>query len=211
MAHYEGKYHEFVHGNLIKIPNYYLFRAKYSKKNYLKYLKGKILEFGSGLSQNIFLIKDTAEGIDVSDFSIDFSKKKGIKVTKDIKKLKANSFDSVLSIHCLEHLENPFDYIKEFYRVLKPSGRLLIVLPTQTKNKPTKNFKPNIGKHLYGWNFNHINELLNSAKFKIKLNKFNYAYGFSFFYKFSFPLANSLIQLFGKIRNKKEMIILVEK
>ena len=83
--------------------------------------------------------------------------------------------------------------------------------PKHSKNKPTKNFKPNIGKHLYGWNFNHINELLNSAKFKIKLNKFNYAYGFSFFYKFSFPLANSLIQLFGKIRNKKEMIILVEK
>ena len=84
MPHYEDKYHGFVHKNLLENSQYYQFRAKYASKIYWKYLKGKVLEFGAGLGQNIFLHKDTAEGVDVSDFSIDFCKKKGIKVTKNI-------------------------------------------------------------------------------------------------------------------------------
>src|SRR3989338_8230297 len=138
MPHYEDKYHGFVHKNLLENSQYYQFKKKYASKIYLKYLKGKVLEFGAGLGQNIFLHKDTAEGVDVSDFSIDFCKKKGIKVTKNIKKIKDNTFDSILSVHCLEHLENPSGTLKELYRILKPSGRLLLVLPVSGKNKPFK-------------------------------------------------------------------------
>jgi SAM-dependent methyltransferase len=209
MSHYERNYHEIVHKNLIKNPRYYSFRARYASKTYWKYLQGKVLEFGSGLGQNIFLNKERAEGIDISDFSIEFAKKKDVKTTKDITKIKANTFDSVFSVHCLEHLENPFSFIKEFHRILKPNGKLLLVLPVSTKNLPEKNFKPNIGKHLYGWNFSHINELLNLANFKIKLNKFNYASGYSIFYKSKFSF--SLIKILGYLRNKKEMIVLAEK
>ncbi len=211
MKHYEEKYHNFVHKNLINNSEYYLFRAKYSDKMYWKYLRGKVLEFGSGLGQNIFLHKDVSQGVDISEFSIEFSKKKGINTINDIKKIKSNSFDSVLTVHCLEHLEDPFSYIKEFNRILKPSGKLLIVLPDPGKNKPSENFKPNVGKHFHGWNFNHINELLHHAEFKIKLNKFNYSYGFSLFYKLPFNLALIIIKYSGMLRNKKEMIVLAEK
>ena len=208
---YEEEYHEIVHLNLLKNTRYYHFRAKYAKEIYLKHLNGRILEFGSGLGQNIFLNKDRAEGLEISDFSINFSKKNGIKVTKSIEKLKSNFFDSVISVHSLEHLENPSYYLKEFHRVLKPSGKLLIVLPNQFKNKPIKGFKPDIGKHLYSWNFNSINELLNHNKFKIVLNKFNYAYGFSVFYRLPFKIAVLFIKLSAIIRNNKEMMILAQK
>lgn len=211
MPHYEQKYHSTVHKNLMNNFRYYLFRAKYADKIYWRYLRGKVLEFGSGLGQNIFLHKDKAQGIEISDFSIDFSKTKGIKVTKDIKKIKSESFDSILSVHCLEHLENPSFYLKEFHRILKPSGRLLIVSPTAGKNRPIKNFVPNIGKHIYHWNFNHLNELLHLMNFQIRLNKFNYAHGYSVFYKFKFPFALKLIKLLGYLKKKKEMIILAEK
>lgn len=208
---YEEEYHEKVHSNLLKNPRYYNFRARYAKATYLKHLNGKILEFGSGLGQNIFLYRDKAEGLEISDFSINFSKKKGIKVTKSIEKLKPNSFDSIISIHSLEHLENPSYYLKEFYRILKPSGKLLIVLPNQFKNKPVKEFASDIGKHFYTWNFNSINELLNHNNFRILLNKFNYAYGFSIFYKLPFKLAILFLKLSALIINKKEMVVLAQK
>ncbi len=208
---YEEGYHKIVHSNLLKNTRYYHFRAKYAKMIYLKYLNGRILEFGSGLGQNIFLDRDRAEGLEISDFSIDFSQKKGIKVAKSIEKLKSNSFDSVLSVHSLEHLENPSYYLKEFYRILKPSGKLLIVLPDQFKNKPIKNFTSDIGKHFYSWNFNSINELIFHNNFNILLNKFNYAYGFSVFYGLPFKLAVFFLKLSAVIKNKKEMIILAQK
>jgi len=211
MVNYEQEYHDKVHKNLINNSKYYLFRAKYADKIYWRYLKGKVLEFGSGLGQNIFLHKAEAKGVDISEFSIRFCKKKGIDVAKDLKKIKSNSMDSILVSHCLEHLENPADNLREFYRILKRGGMLLIILPTWNENKPVENFKSNISKHLYSWNFYEINELLRSVGFEIKLNKFNYASGFSVFYKWNFELALSLITILGKIRNKKEMLILAEK
>jgi len=211
MKKYGEEYHSIVHQNLIKNKGYYLFRAKYANDIYWKHLKGKVLEFGSGLGQNILLHKETSLGIDIEDFSINFCKNKGIKVVKDIKKIKSNSFDSILVSHCLEHLENPAQFLKEFYRVLKPSGRLLLLLPTWSKNKPVKNFESNVSQHLYSWNFYEINELLKLEGFKIKINKFNYAYGFSVFYKLNFNLALFLIKLFGRLNNRKEMLLLAEK
>ena len=87
----------------------------------------------------------------------------------------------------------------------------MLVLPTISKNKPLKKFEPDVGKHLYAWNFNAINELLNLANFKIKLNKFNHAYGFSVFYNLPFNLALFLIKSSAFLKNRKEMIILAEK
>jgi len=39
------------------------------------------------------------------------------------------SFNLITCIEGLEHLENPFNAIREFYRVLKPGGKVLISLP----------------------------------------------------------------------------------
>ena len=39
------------------------------------------------------------------------------------------SFDHVVSVEGIEHLENPFSCIREFARVLKPGGNLIITTP----------------------------------------------------------------------------------
>jgi SAM-dependent methyltransferase len=43
--------------------------------------------------------------------------------------LESESMDVVMSIQVLEHLENPFYYIREARRVLKPGGRLYLSIP----------------------------------------------------------------------------------
>ena len=210
---YEKDYHEFVHKNLLNIKEYYLFRARYAEKNYLKYFnkEDKILEFGCGVGQNIFLRKENSIGIDISDFCIEKCKNRGIRVNKKTKNLKNTSIEGVITVHCLEHVENPDYYIKEFYRILKPNGMLVVILPKILKNKPEKEFVPNIGKHFFSWRFHEFNELLYHNGFKIKLNKFNYACGFSLFYRLPFSLALFLLKLCGYLKNKKEMIIVAQK
>ena len=39
------------------------------------------------------------------------------------------SFDFITCIEGLEHLENPFNAIREFHRILKPGGKILLSLP----------------------------------------------------------------------------------
>jgi len=40
-----------------------------------------------------------------------------------------NSFILIKADHVLEHLTNPFEVMKELYRILKPNGRLIIRVP----------------------------------------------------------------------------------
>jgi SAM-dependent methyltransferase len=208
---YGKNYHAEVHKNLLEDEAYYRFRAKYSEKMYWKYLKGNVLEFGCGMGQNIFLNKDRSFGIDISEFALEECKKRGMEVGKDVKKVKDENFQGVMCIHVLEHLKNPYETVQEFYRVLAKGGRLLLVLPRSDHLEPVKNFKSDVAKHLYNWNFYAINELLSDVGFSIKLNKYNYASGFSKYYKLPYSLAGSLLKITGKLRNKKEMIIVAEK
>lgn len=41
------------------------------------------------------------------------------------------SFDWVYSSHCLEHLRDPYAAIQRWWQVLKPGGRMLIVVPDE--------------------------------------------------------------------------------
>ena len=68
---YEKKYHTIVHKNLLENERYYLFRAKCADRFYWKYLRGKILDFGCGLGQNIFLHKENSIGIEISEFAVE--------------------------------------------------------------------------------------------------------------------------------------------
>ncbi len=43
----------------------------------------------------------------------------------------SNTYDSVVSTEVLEHVSNPQKVIDEFYRVLKPKGRLFLTTPQQ--------------------------------------------------------------------------------
>jgi len=42
-----------------------------------------------------------------------------------------NSFDLIVSCAVLEHLENPLDVFKEFYRLLKPGGKAVLLTPSK--------------------------------------------------------------------------------
>jgi glycosyltransferase involved in cell wall biosynthesis/predicted SAM-dependent methyltransferase len=51
----------------------------------------------------------------------------------DLKSVSSNSYDFVLSSHSIEHIANPFKALKEWLRVLKDDGVLLMVVPHKAR------------------------------------------------------------------------------
>jgi len=50
----------------------------------------------------------------------------------DLSRIKSNQYDFLLSCHNLEHIANPLKAIKEWVRMLKPGGLIMLVLPEKT-------------------------------------------------------------------------------
>ncbi len=208
---YEKEYHDFFHKHLLTDEKYYKFRAKYSNENYWPYfdLDGKVLEFGIGLGQNVYFNRHRAFGVDISKFCASKCADREIEVLEDISSVKAASVSGVLCSHCLEHLENPAFFLREFLRVLKPGGKLVLLLPVEGQD--IKRFEKSPTQHLFAWNFQTIGELLSLVGFNVRFGKFNYATGFSKFYRLPYGLANYMIRTVGLLADTKEMVVIAEK
>jgi SAM-dependent methyltransferase len=66
------------------------------------------------------------------------------------------TFDCVVSIDVLEHLEDPHQFTQELWRVTKPGGRVIITVPNGDETKLATRFKNAVGmtKDTYG----HVRE-----------------------------------------------------
>ena len=67
-----------------------------------------------------------------------------------------SSIDKVFIIHTLEHLEYPLKVLQEIYRILKPNGEVVIVIPNPRTNDADKK---DTG-HIYSWTIWSIRNLL---------------------------------------------------
>ena len=70
---------------------------------------------------------------DFSPLALDFSKRRGVKrlVAADAMNLPfaENSFDALVAMDILEHLPDDLAAMREFYRVLKPGGKVIATVP----------------------------------------------------------------------------------
>jgi 2-polyprenyl-3-methyl-5-hydroxy-6-metoxy-1,4-benzoquinol methylase len=120
--------------------------SKYSDwvEDILSYAAGDILDLGSG--DGAFSLPLIKKGLNV--ISADLSHKR-LKSTKSINRrlaecdalilpFKDNSFDTILFVEVLEHLPNKQAQevaLKEFIRILKPNGRLVLTTPNKAVYK----------------------------------------------------------------------------
>ena len=73
---------------------------------------------------------------DGGDFNY-FQNKKGLQFiseASELSQIKSSTYDFILSSNCLEHLANPLKAIKEWHRIIKPGGHLLLILPKKDEN-----------------------------------------------------------------------------
>lgn len=97
---------------------------------------GKLLDVGCGVGYFLIRAEKYYEtyGIDISHFAISYAKRN---LNKSILKLGSATnipfsdeiFDIVTCFDVLEHIRNPREVLREIYRVLKPSGVLIVRVP----------------------------------------------------------------------------------
>lgn len=97
--------------------------------------KFKVLDIGCGNGKSTaHLVGETVIGLDLSESQMVRAKsrfKKAHFIVGDAEKLpfRTNSFDLVVAINLLHHINNPDKVLKECHRVLKRGGKLLTVDP----------------------------------------------------------------------------------
>jgi SAM-dependent methyltransferase len=93
-----------------------------------------IYRYVAGLDNCVFSLDTIWEGkrTEGQTFSYDRRKKNGfnfIREATDLRDIADHSYDFVLSSHSLEHTSNPIRALREWMRVVKPQGAIIIVLP----------------------------------------------------------------------------------
>jgi len=101
-----------------------------------------------------------------------------------------NYFDYALLLEVIEHVTNPWEFLEQFYRVLKPGGYLILSTPNVLNTyQISKQFYPNLRKlfkdiddepkdtgthldHIYAWDIFSFYRLINRCGFKYIKHEF---------------------------------------
>jgi len=95
----------------------------------------RILDIGCGMGGTLRELEKlgAATGVDISSRAVEFSRRRGCRDVRRIDGLslpfREGSFDLVVSLDVIEHIEDDVAALREYGRVLAPSGRLLITVP----------------------------------------------------------------------------------
>lgn len=105
-------------------PDRYLLKKQIKK--YAHYIKGVVLDAGSGESERYkkFFKFDKYIKLDINP-----NGKPDILGSVESIPLEDNHVDSVISTQVLEHVKNPQKAVEEFYRILKSGGHCLVTAP----------------------------------------------------------------------------------
>ena len=121
-----------------------------------------VVEFGGGggyLLNNI----DAKEkiNIEVNASARTEAEKMGIKCVKCIGDIEDDYADVIISTSVLEHVENPFEVLRELHSKLKDNGKIIFHVPNESCD--TEYSRSEVNNHLYTWNCLTIGNLFKAA------------------------------------------------
>ena len=134
--------------------------------------------------------------------------------------LEDNSVDFIHSSHCLEHLHDPYEGLKNWLRVVRPGGYLVITLPDEdlyeqgkfpsTFNADHKNtFSINKTESWSKKSINVLDLILSLGQSadlrKIELIDYTYRYSFPRYDHTLTPVGESAIEIIIRKREKEEL------
>jgi 2-polyprenyl-3-methyl-5-hydroxy-6-metoxy-1,4-benzoquinol methylase len=117
---------------------------------YFIHAPGRVLEIGCGKGVVLSLLKKKeidAYGIDLSETAVQTCREKGLEaICTDLllhmQQLPAASLGGIFCAHVIEHLmpDDAMAFIKQAYRVLIPSGKLILITPNAKDIRTTERF-----------------------------------------------------------------------
>lgn len=126
-----------------------------------------VIEMGVGAKKTV----DTAVGVDIIPKGEPVSSLQGAPpsvadlvcdITKELP-IPESVYDTLIARHVLEHIQDPVEVLKEWVRVVKPGGRLIIVVPNQDDGSTI----PMNPEHLHAYNPNSLTSLVELLGMKV--------------------------------------------
>jgi SAM-dependent methyltransferase len=105
---------------------------KIESKKFKPYIEttDTVMDFGCGgghiLSE---LVCRKKIGVEINPYAREIAKKYGIVLYDDLSYIEKNTVDKAISNHCLEHVANPIEVLKQIKDCLAPGGKLILCLP----------------------------------------------------------------------------------
>lgn len=128
-----------------------------------------VLDFGCGGGFVLASLPSRRKmGIEVNPLAADIARRNGLEIFSELSEIPTESVDKVISNHALEHVASPLEALTKIRNVLRPSGKLLLILPLEdwrvSRNKVFEENDPD--KHLYAWTPRVLGNLFYTAGFK---------------------------------------------
>lgn len=128
-----------------------------------------VCELGPGAGWNLAPLQcERRIGIEAADFLQDDLAKLGIEFLEKIELVPDASIDAGICHHTLEHLLEPATALRQFARILKPGGRLILHVPWERESRHAKFLPDEPNHHLYNWNAQNLGNLVTVLGYKIE-------------------------------------------
>ena len=136
-----------------------------------------ILDIGCATGALLVELKDrgwAVRGVEISGPQAEYCRKQGLEVSNlplEKNNFPPQSFDVILASHVIEHVNNPFDFVLEVQKLLKPGGRFYITTPNiggfQARFFGSR-WRSAIFDHLYLFSVRTLCMLLEKAGFSVE-------------------------------------------
>jgi SAM-dependent methyltransferase len=129
-----------------------------------------VLDFGCGTGGILANLPAARRiGVEISEHARAEAETKLDRVVDALAEIETGSVDRVLSYHALEHVESPSAILKDIRRVLRPDGRVKILVPCDTPmlSSGHRSWAANPEMHLHSWTPRTLGNLLTVCGFTV--------------------------------------------
>ncbi|MGH7483321.1 MAG: class I SAM-dependent methyltransferase [Longimicrobiales bacterium] len=129
------------------------------------------LDFGCGNGALLAHLRAARRiGVEISPYAAKDAERHLDRVVSDIAAIGTESVDRIISFHALEHVEEPSQVIRGMWRILKPDGRIKLVVPCDVPlHTAQRSWLPDdVTMHLYTWSPLTLGNLMSVCGFVIE-------------------------------------------
>jgi SAM-dependent methyltransferase len=172
-------YHEQKHGASSKASDLI---TRYRSGKFLALIESSaldVLEVGVGPGWNLArLPAHRRVGQDVTLAYAEQLRAQGVEFVSSLSQLSGQHFDAVILSHVLEHLLEPAAMLDALSSLLKPEGKLFLIVPLEQPFRKYSTADKN--HHLFSWNVQTLNDFLAACNYSVHSCKVK-RYGFDRF------------------------------